>query len=445
MDKTTAIRNRLLEEIGSVPEGTRLVSARKLAPEFGVSFQFVQRVVDDLADRGVITVRPRSGITCDPHWRSRILSGVLRITDKTVLGSELRKLCKDNIPEIFISDQFYSSDLELRVTHNLLSYHNNYRDLTALLKRVLPAVGDLPEEIISAGRFGDNLCGVPIYFSPRVVALNKKLFDRCGCPLPPENWTWSDLLDTVSRLEKGMETFRTFGTYSALSEWMSFVTVNGGTLYDDSDASDPVKLDSAPTLEGLEFFYDLFNRVRVPAGMTGYNHTRDFEAGNIAMYQMVRQGLYRVFNSGALKKEDIQLRVLPVPEAGMAPRSMLAAEFFCVRKGTPDLRLAEKLLSFLLSPECQRIFAETHSGIPVLKNVAQESFDRNDPFDAVFASALPHAILHYNIPDPASYMLLCRGVDKALCGPKNKFAGEIRRIADALRLLKEFNVSNETI
>jgi hypothetical protein len=216
--------------------------------------------------------------------------------------------------------------------------------------------------------------------------------------------------------------------------------VNGGAIYDNSDSSDPVKLDSARTLAGLEFFYDLYNRVRIPAGFANYNHTDDFCAGNIAMYQMVRQGLSGVFNSGVLKKEDIELRVLPVPEAGMAPRSMLAAEFFCVRKGTPDLRQAEKLLALLLSPECQRLFARVHSGIPVSEEVLRDCFDSKDPHDAVFASALPHAVLHYNIPDPASYSLICNGVGRAFDKPKKEFAGVIRRIADALRLLKEFNV-----
>jgi maltose-binding protein MalE len=440
MDKTTAIRNRLLAEIGSVPAGARIVSARKLAPEFRVSFQFVQRVVDDLADRGVVSVLPRSGMTAHPQWRNRILNGVFRIFDSGLQQDEFRTLCAEKMPEIFISDKFYSSNLELRVTHDLLSHHSSYRDLTFLLKKVKPELDALAENIISAGRFGDSLCGVPVCFSPRVVALNKRVFDKCGCPLPPENWTWSDLSDTISRLEKRIEVFRTFGTYSALSEWMSFVVVNGGAIYDNSDSSDPVKLDSARTLAGLEFFYDLYNRVRIPAGFANYNHTDDFCAGNIAMYQMVRQGLSGVFNSGVLKKEDIELRVLPVPEAGMAPRSMLAAEFFCVRKGTPDLRQAEKLLALLLSPECQRLFARVHSGIPVSEEVLRDCFDSKDPHDAVFASALPHAVLHYNIPDPASYALICNAVARAFDKPNKEFAGEIRRIADALRLLKEFNV-----
>ena len=113
MDKTTAIRNRLLAEIGSVPDGARIVSARKLAPEFGVSFQFVQRVVDDLADRGVISVLPRSGMTAHPQWRNRILNGVFRIFESALQKDDFCTLCAEKMPEIFVSDKFKSSTSRL--------------------------------------------------------------------------------------------------------------------------------------------------------------------------------------------------------------------------------------------------------------------------------------------------------------------------------------------
>ena len=444
MDKATAIRNCLISRIESCPEGARLPSARKLAQESGVSFQFVQRVVDDLADRGLICIQPRSGMTSHPQWKNRILNGVFRLSNNTLACDELRDFCRAAMPELHISEHFNASNLELRVTHDLLSHHNSYRDLSQMLKKIVPDTAQLSEKILDAGRFGDTLCGVPVCFSPKVVALNKRLFSRCNCPLPPENWTWQDCLDTISRLEKSLEPFRTFGTHSALSEWINFVTVNGGSLYDPADSADPVKLDSPETLGALEFFHSLYNRLKTPENLTKYNHTEDFNAGNIAMYQIVRQGLSSVYNAGVLKKEEIELRVLPVPRAGMVPRSMLGAAFFCVRCGTPDLKQAERLLTRLLSPECQKIFARVHSGIPVLQSAAREIFDSSDSHDAVFAAALPHAVLRYDIPDPASYALICGGVRKAFELPRSKFTREIRRIADALRLLKEFN-TNDTV
>lgn len=443
MDKTIAIKNKILSLVETHPEGRRLPSARALASEFDVSFQFVQRVVDDLSERGVIQVFPRSGMEPHPYWRRRLVSGVWRMHGDKLLAVELGKLINRQMPEIFVASEFEYAPMELSVTHYLLSHHRSYCDLNWMLDNAVPDRGVLFSKLLSSGKFGKELCGIPLFFSPKVMVLNRKLFDLHNCPLPSENWTWDEFEKTVSTLSEKMEPFRVFGAWNGITEWMNFVTVNGGCIFDDKN-SDEVKIDSPEALEALEFFRTLFCRAAVPDKFIGkYNHNEDFLAGNVAIYPGARQSVSSLFTRGRFKHDEIVLRPMPVREKGMAPRSMLAANYFCVRKECVDMQLAQNLMELLLSERCQRdIIGAMRFGIPIVQSAAQASFDSNDPHDAVFARTLFHVVPRYNITNPVSYQLINKCMGEALSGTSENMKEMVKKLADTLRMLVRFGVND---
>lgn len=442
MYKTVAIKNKILGLLETSPDDKRLPSARTLASEFDVSFQFVQRVVDDLAERGLLKVFPRSGVEPHPYWRERMVNGVFRVhpADHWLIKELCVKINRD-IPEIFISNEFDNAPMELSVSHCLISNHSKYCDLTAMLNNVVPDRRTIFGKILDAGRFGRDLCGIPLLFSPKVMILNRKIFEKCNCELPPENWTWDEFVKTLQCLGNKIEPFRTFGTWAGLTEWMNFVTVNGGYIF-DPDNSNEVKIDAPEAIEALEFFRGLCKRAQLPQKYIGkYNHNDDFNRGNMAIYPGSRQTVSKLLTMQYFKKEDIVLRPMPVRERGMAPRSMLAANFFCVRKECVDMEMAQQLLGLLLSHECQNdVIGSSRCGIPIVSRAAQASFDNDDPHDAVFARTLFHVVPRYNITNPVSYHLVNRGIEAALTGQESEFKDKVKRVADALRMIVQFGL-----
>ena len=439
MDKAIAIRNHILSLLPGCPENGRLPSARKLAADFDVSFQFVQRVVDDLADRGVIQVFPRSGMSPHPYWKKRQVNGVFKTHADDFIIRGIQGCIAKRIPEIFISREFERAPMEMAVTHYLVSHHRQYCDLRPLLGRVVPENNMLFSKIVDAGKFGDNLCGIPLVFSPQVMLLNRRIFERCGCELPPEDWTWDDLARTAAELARHIEPYRALGIWRQLTVWASFVTVNGSSIVDPDDAS-LVKLDSPESIQALEFFFELLKKHAVPAHLAKeYNHLHDFRAGNTAIILSSCQTLAAMISTGVISKEDIVLRQIPVREKGMVSRAMLAANFYCVRKECVDMELAEELLRLLLSDECQRdIIGASGCGFHIMQTPEQQSFNNGDQHDAVFAKALSNVVPRYNITNPASYHLVCQGMESILSKNGEGLASEVARLADALRLISSF-------
>ena len=439
MDKGIAIKNRILSLLEETRDDKRLPSARMLAGDFNVSFQFVQRVVDALADSGVIRVFPRSGMEAHPYWRKRIISGVFCVPEYSWFGDRLKRKLQVRFPEIYATSAFEHAPMEISVTHQLISHHNDYCELGNMLASVLPDRSAIFSRMLDAGKFGGGLCGIPLLFSPKVMILNKKLFDACGCPLPSEDWTWSEFEETVCRLAKKLAPFRAFGTWCDIIEWMNFVTVNGGCIYDEENN---ICLDAPESLEALKFFYTLVQRAKVPDEYVGkYNHIVDFRDGNVAISSGQRQILSNLIQTGAFRKEELVLRPMPVKERGTAPRSMLAASFFCVRQECVNMTLARDLLEFLLSEEFQYdVIGAIKCGIPVRCDSARRSFDTDDPHDAVFARTLSHVVPKYNIPNPVSYTLLSRAMASALNGSFSELETNIKELSDTLRSLKRFGI-----
>ena len=135
---------------------------------------------------------------------------------------------------------------------------------------------------------------------------------------------------------------------------------------------------------------------------------------------------------------------MPVRETGMAPRSMLAANFFCVRRECVDMQLAKQLMELLLSDGCQRdIIGASRCGIPIVQKAAQASFDGSDPHDAVFARTLFHVVPRYNITNPVSYQLINRCMNEALAGTQSEMKDMVKKLADTLRMLVRFGVSEK--
>lgn len=432
INKTLQVRNYILRmlENGTWTGGAKLPGARVIAEANEVTLPIVQAVIENLAQMGVLRTVPRNGTYVQEEWRHQILPYSFLSTANEFWRGTVDPLIAAELPDLHLTRQFERAAMEVRVTHHLLSMHNEFLDLAPLLDDCYPDRSLFIDNIFDPFYIDGKLCGIPLVYSSRLLLCDLELFERAGCPPPAGSWSYQSLLDTIAILRRKLPDHQCFALQNALHFYSSFVFRSGGRFIDPA-ATDPIQLDSPATVAGLCRFAALLRQSGFSAETPAITADLDRCAIRIATRQVYAQ----------LRAAHPKLRVAAVPlpffEDGCDVNAM-AAELLCVRRSCPHLELATDLIRVLLSEAVQDRFADVGFGIPVRKSSARKSIHFDSPVDLLFLSEAAKCTARYDMLTPELYQAISAGVTNIVMLPPEKIPGALHTLADALRTMRNY-------
>lgn len=432
-DKNVQIRNYILDliESGQVQDGGRLPGARKIARELNSSFTHVQAVMESLVQCGVLKAVSRSGTYVAEDWQERLLPynffsyAANRIEP---LSDLVNAVCKSY--GIRPCLQFEQGFAEIRVSHYLLSHHNEYQDLSDIFRECFGDGEDFYMHVLKDFYINGRLCGLPIVFSPRVILYNVAVFKRFNCPAPRKDWTWDEFLDTIRYLKQHLPADCIYNWESQIQSFNTFFVRAGGNLFDSRDGYRP-QFGNEAGMKAFEYYIEL--RDLIGTDMKAPDRFFEkFTRNEAAMVFGARQIMHRLnkFNPG-YNACAVKLPSFP----GGRDINIQGSDLLCIRKSCTDVDLIRKLVKSIFSKELQDMMAASHYGIPFRKSSAAKALDPKSCYDSVFIEEIPKISTTYNIFTPEIYRMIRIGCARICSMPKEKITEEIKDLAKAVDVM----------
>jgi DNA-binding transcriptional regulator YhcF (GntR family) len=427
MNKTSLkAYNYILEQLesGNWDDGSKVPGARKLALAVGCGFPLMQTVIEILCQQGILVTKARSGTYVAKNWRQRLLSCNVFIAQpglKEIMAE------KNSLPYgLRIGREFDSGMFELRVSHYLLSHHEEYYDLAEIFEELYPDKSDFFEKAIAPFYVGNKLCGIPFIFSPRIMLCNRKMFEEASCPLPEENWTWDEFIATLKQLQNKFPDKNLINLKNHIHIWSTFLFRFGGQIYAPEN-DNPIRIDYPQSVKALQDFAKLsrnFKSTKIKGNTNNLN--------NFALFLSPRQNLYP-HPEDEINKNFHPVK-LPLPAGGLATNNQ-AVDLLCVRKECSDINLLKDFLKFMLSNKIQDFVGNIGYGLPIRKSSAYKLKSSTSPLAQLFYSEIENISNEYHIFSPELYRMISDGVKLSLREENDqKIASSLHELGQALRM-----------
>lgn len=408
-DKTSIIRDYILDllEQEKLHDGQKIPGARDIASITGVSFLKVQQGLETLVRDGILETRGRTGTFIQNGWNLRILHdniSIFRQQDSLPWLSGFQKMIESSIPGLRFTHAFKQSMLELKNTLYVQKNHEEFMDLSGIMKECFPARDQFFENAFSSFYTGDKLVGIPMAFSPRVIYFNPKWFEKAGCDMPSNGWTWDDFISSIRQLKRVLPSDRVLNLLVQPHYWLNLVMRGGGHIFKNGE----IAIGTPETKRSLKLFADLWKELDLFQLNKTYREA--FIAGDAAMYIEGRQFTSNLIARNVDWWDTVQLPLIP----GGRDVSSQATDLICVRKSCTNLSLVKEFVKFMLSEKVQDFLGKHKYAIPIRKSSAFKSIDLTDPRDSLFAVEMGKietepVAEHANIAN-----LLLAGLDKIL-------------------------------
>ena len=407
-DKLQSAREYILRKIedGTLPGGAKLPAAREYAGECGVSLAIMQMAFTSLTGDGILHSVPRQGTYVREDWRDRILPGsfqTFRSAWKEVLGDLLAR----DLPEVRVCDRFKNGMYEIVNTWTAQFRQEEYLDLADFLEEVYPDRGDFfLSQFHSACSRGGRLYGIPLIFSPWVIACNVDMLRAAGAEVPQPGWLWEDLLSLVRQLRKVYSADQTLSLWPLSSLWVNFLFRSGGAIIVRENGEYEVRLDDPRTLNGFRRIFELQRLLGREQDVLTYNQAKQrFLEGASALFGATREDMN--FQS-PMNWTCVPLPIVP----GGSDRQRQAADLFCVRRQVNNFDEVKAMIRLLLSSEVQERLGRIRYGIPIRRSAAIRSIDEEDPRDSVFFSEMARIAPDCTLAWPELYRMVFRCADR---------------------------------
>lgn len=407
-DKLQSAREYILRKIedGTLPGGAKLPAAREYAGECGVSLAIMQMAFTSLTGDGILHSVPRQGTYVREDWRDRILPGsfqTFRSAWKEVLGDLLAR----DLPEVRVCDRFKNGMYEIVNTWTAQFRQEEYLDLADFLEEVYPDRGDFfLSQFHSACSRGGRLYGIPLIFSPWVIACNVDMIRAAGAEVPLPGWLWEDLLSLVRQLRKVYSADQTLSLWPLSSLWVNFLFRSGGAIIVRENGEYEVRLDDPRTLNGFRRIFELQRLLGREKDVLTYNQAKQrFLEGASALFGATREDMN--FQS-PMNWTCVPLPIVP----GGSDRQRQAADLFCVRRQVNNFDEVKAMIRLLLSSEVQERLGRIRYGIPIRRSAAIRSIDEEDPRDSVFFSEMARIAPDCTLAWPELYRMVFRCADR---------------------------------
>lgn len=405
-DKLQQTRETILRKIecGEFSAGGKLPAAREFSEATGTSLTITQLAFHSLTRDGILTTVPRQGTYVRSDWRQRILPGSIQSFRPvwTELIEEKVLPCSSGLR---ICDKFYEGAFEIRSTQDAFAQQNEYLDLREFVDEVWPDQSDFFSTLFrSFCSHTGKLYGIPLIFSPWVIAYNPELIEQCGGDLPRSGWNWEEFLELIRTLRAKLEPESVCVFLKHHAFWRNLLFRAGGAILDrDGDGNYRVCLDDPRSREGLRRIAEFAAALRWPVDRPVGN--RPLETGKLALVLASREDLD--YNS-KVPWQSVPFPLLP----GGADRIRTAADLFCVRRIVNDFGQIRELLKQLLSPEIQNRAGELRYGIPIRRSAAIHSLHDDDPRDRAFFSEMLKTTPDHSLEWPEINQIVSHAIPK---------------------------------
>jgi len=222
---------------------------------------------------------------------------------------------------------------------------------------------------------GQQLC-LPQNVSSLAVYYNRDLFEEYGVPEPPDEWTWTDLIQTAVALTRDAAGNQVVGTESdtggivdvyglgveaSMIRVAPFVWSNGGEIVDDPRNPTRFTLDTPEAQQALRDFLDLrlaYGVIPTDAEVEALDDESRFAAGKLAMLFSSRRAT-TTFRS----IEDFEWDVAPLPIHEQQV-GILHSDAYCITAESSRPDEAWEFVEYAVSPEGQGVLVETGRTVP---------------------------------------------------------------------------------
>lgn len=424
--KSLKAYNYILDQLdsGNWDDGSKVPGARKLAVAAGCGFPLMQTVIEILCQQGILITRARSGTYVAENWRQRILACNVFISQPGLREIITRK---NSLPDdLRIAQKFKSGMFELRVSHYLLSHHEEYHDLSKIFEELFPDKSDFFEKAIAPFYVENKLCGIPFIFSPRFILCNRRMFQEASCPLPHENWTWDEFVSSLKQLQNKFPDKGIFNMRSCIHHWSTFLFRLGGQIYAPDD-QDPIKIDYPESIKALQNFSRVVRSFKVADFEKDVNNFSNF-----AMILTPRQNLYP-HTENEINKYFHPVK-LPLPPGGRNTNNQ-AVELICVRKECSNIKPLKNLIKFMLSPRIQEFVGSVGYGLPIRRSSAEKLKSSDSALKRLLYSEIENISTEYHIFSPELYRMISDGVNLSMSKDNDQeIAKSLQELAQAMRM-----------
>jgi len=272
----------------------------------------------------------------------------------------LTKIAGNVAPDVFHLDTIY---LPYFVKKDVLL------DLSQFLSQDKKLKQDFFSKALDLLIYGNKIYGLPMSVQPVVIYYNKTLFDKNKIPYPTNDWTWDDFLSIAKKLTKyspdGAIKEIGFDPIIGYEPWM--FQNNGNIL---NAGMTECTIDSAETVEAIQFFTDLVNKYKVslsPIQRTGLDMSSEqmFMTGRVGMVMCGRWITAQLW-----KKKDLKWDVVLPPKKKISVTALLEAANV-ISKNTRYPKEAYEFVKFTCGPEGQTMYADLGISVPSCRSVAE--------------------------------------------------------------------------
>jgi len=237
-----------------------------------------------------------------------------------------------------------------------------------------------------------QLISVPYFADVRTILYRKDIFEERGVP-DPVDWTWDDFLKyaqdlTFDRDGDGKIDVYGFGTSARYaSQWVTFAWQAGGRILDEN--SYPA-VNSPEFIEGVKFYWDLFNTYKVvPPGAVTANlwdiGRKMLAEGKVAMYvdcgdsaRVLYEELGDKLGVGLLPKH-------PVTGKGTG---FFGADSFVIPRQSRHKEEAAQLLLWLIDKDRMLEYCKVSGFLPARQDAADDPSFAEDPIKSMYIKQL---------------------------------------------------------
>ena len=268
-------------------------------------------------------------------------------------------------------------------------------------------------DILDSFTWHGKLFSFPIWIGCEGIFFNMDLMKQAGLELPPDTWTYNDLLLMAQKLTKDEnkdgepEIWGIHVQTSWDNPWGSTIMAYGGEFYSPDGAE--LRVCKKPNYDGLQFLIDLIHKHKVaptPEVTKALAGGGDpFQTGVCAMTISNPWG-FAAYRRGA--KFNWDCAPMPLGPSGGKGAS-LSSDSLSIYRGSKNPGVAWSFCEALLSFEAQKIYCEQFKGPqPVHKKAFEFWLRPQDPpkRQQIFVDALSYAkcpmwsLYSYVVQDP---------------------------------------------
>lgn len=256
---------------------------------------------------------------------------------------------------------------------------------------------DFFPNVFNAARRGDKVYAIPQDFTPMVVYLNKRLFEKAGVAIPNGNWNFEEFREVARKLtiagdrpNQGPKQYG-FAFANWAPGWVMWLWNNGADHFSIEKSQATGYLNSPESVQAVTFLRDLVQEGLAPSlSQTASMGVDLFAEGRAAMTVSGHWSMISYKSAKGVKWED--LVVLPMPHNTPTSQSVMYQSGYSITTQSPKKELAWKFIKYMTSYKVQSLYQSSGIAVCARKDVAEErakALDVSRAFLAIVPTCRP--------------------------------------------------------